>query len=102
VILFEILSSTMSFPKDSYLIFLPNNYMDKSFKYAAQEYGALATALLDEDKISFDYLVSKIPTSTLLQYQANPSVIPPVPSMTTGNECKDETVRARQRLSTAQ
>jgi hypothetical protein len=82
----------MSFPKDSYLIFLPNNYIwiKALMEYAAQEYGALATALLDEDKISFDSVVSKIPTSTLLQYQVNPNLIPPVPPVTTGNESKDE------------
>ena len=53
-----------SFPLENKLVYLPNNYyvwIRSVMEYGAYEYGALATALLDEDKIQFDYVVAHIP-----------------------------------------
>jgi hypothetical protein len=53
-----------NFPLENKLVYLPNNYyvwIRTIMEYGAYEYGALATALLDEDKIQFDYVVAHIP-----------------------------------------
>jgi hypothetical protein len=55
-----------SFPPENKLVDLPNNYyvwIRSVMEYGAYEYGALATALLDEDKIQFDYVVAHIPVN---------------------------------------
>jgi hypothetical protein len=56
--------SGSSFPKKNFLVYLPNNFhvwRELLVEYAAQDFGALATALHDERLINFDYVVSDIP-----------------------------------------
>ena len=58
-----------SFPSENKLVYLPNNYyvwIRSVMEHGAYEYGALATALLDEGKIQFDYVVAHIPLHTFI------------------------------------
>jgi hypothetical protein len=55
-----------NFKETDYLTYIPNNYhlwVRKLMSNAVQEYGTLATNLLDPWKMNFDYLVSDLPIS---------------------------------------
>jgi hypothetical protein len=65
------MQSHQTFPRGNYLVYIPNNYhvwVKTLMDFGAHDYGALATAVLDESKINFNYIVSDLPPS-LLQSQ---------------------------------
>jgi hypothetical protein len=59
---------TSNFPKEAFLLYLPNNFQiwyKTLVQTAAHEYGALATALDDESLINFDYAVPKLSANAI-------------------------------------